>query len=225
MLLLAIAGALLNIALDTLCIKLGIPLYLDTVFTVAVTLGGGVFWGVLTGTLTNLIGHSIRFWGWEGYLFTLCNIATALVTFLFVRLFPAELSLTPHTLREESGQENSSAHAAKTFPNSSSSGRRIMDRIMVLIFLSASLCIAISVLGGLISEFINFLRNPAGTGPASTALGSAIFNQNFPPILVEILSRIPINIVDRLITAFGGYGIAYAIVLKPFAKSPKSIQA
>jgi hypothetical protein len=32
-----------------------------------------------------------------------------------------------------------------------------------------------------------------------------------PLVLAEILSRIPINIIDRLITAYAGYGIAIAL--------------
>jgi hypothetical protein len=38
-----------------------------------------------------------------------------------------------------------------------------------------------------------------------------MFRQGFPLILAEILSRIPMNIIDRLISAFSGYGIALAI--------------
>jgi hypothetical protein len=38
-----------------------------------------------------------------------------------------------------------------------------------------------------------------------------MFRQGSPLILAEILSRIPINIIDRLISAFSGFGIALAI--------------
>jgi hypothetical protein len=66
-----------------------------------------------------------------------------------------------------------------------------------------------SVLGGLISVFIQFI-NPAHTNePGRVAfLGRILFDENSPVILVEIASRIPVNIVERLITAFAAYGIA-----------------
>jgi hypothetical protein len=88
---LCIAGALLNNVFTVVAGKLNIPLFLDTVFTVTLTLTGGLFWGALTGALTNLIYNTLFYWGWEGYLFTLCNIATAVVTWLFMRFFPQEL--------------------------------------------------------------------------------------------------------------------------------------
>jgi len=35
-----------------------------------------------------------------------------------------------------------------------------------------------------------------------------MFHNNIPILLNEILSRIPINIIDRLISAFAAFGIA-----------------
>ena len=221
---LCIAGALLNIALNILCAKFGIPLYLDTVLTVAITLAGSLFWGVLTGALTNLIGHTIQFWGWEGYLFVLCNIATALITYLFIRLFPNELSRARwrDVSQQETGQEIFGVPATNTFLHSLRLGRAI-DRMMVLILFSFALCIAMSVLGGLLTVLVLILRNSAELNPASVLLSSTMFSQNLSPLLVEILSRIPINIIDRLITAFGGYGIAYLATVSPLTRPKKTL--
>jgi len=36
-----------------------------------------------------------------------------------------------------------------------------------------------------------------------------------PVFLAEILSRIPVNIIDRLLTAFAGYGIALLLKKGP----------
>ena len=93
MLALCLAGTALNMGLCNLSDTAGIFLYLDTVFTVSVTFVGGLFWGALCGALTNLIIHTIFGWGWQGYFFVLCNIATAFITWLFIRFFPRELSL------------------------------------------------------------------------------------------------------------------------------------
>ena len=203
---LCIAGALLNIALNMLCTKFGIPLYMDTVLTVSVTFGCGLFWGALTGALTNLIGHTLQFWGWEGYLFALCNIATAFITYLFMRFFPKELTRAISRGRD-TGQAAPRSSLTGIFPNSFRlSG--VMDRVIILILLSFSLCITMSVLGGLLTYLIQVIRDTSENNPASVVLGSTMFSQTLPPIFVEILSRIPINIIDRLLTAFSGYGIA-----------------
>jgi hypothetical protein len=66
-----------------------------------------------------------------------------------------------------------------------------------------------SVLGGLISAFIQIWVNPSSIEvPLVTA---AMSDQKLPLILTEIISRFPINIIDRLITAFAGYGFAVLI--------------
>ena len=190
-----IAGILLNFLLGNI-LTAGViyaPLYLDTVFTVSLTLIGGLFWGILCGAFSNILIHTYIFWGWEGYLFALCNIATALITWLFTRFFPRELAL-PYQ------------------PNVLHKGRRlegIMSRMVVLILLSFTLCIAISILGGAITVLITYIGPyTRDTTYIHAPLGVILFTENTPILLVEILSRIPINMVDRLITAFAGYGIA-----------------
>jgi len=162
----------------------------------------GPVWGCITGALTNLIGHTNNFWGWEGYLFALCSIATALVTWLFMRLFPGELKLA---------QEQS----AKT-PSPGDFKSRKLDKIINLIFvltlLSFALCLIVSILGGLISVFIELLRNTTVSEPVQNPASppNMLYNR-VPLVLREILSRIPINIIDRIISAFFGYGIAFAL--------------
>jgi hypothetical protein len=62
-----------------------------------------------------------------------------------------------------------------------------------------------SVLGGLISGLIQIF-NPAF--PKGPLVSAAMSDDRLPLILTEIISRFPINIIDRLITAFAGYGFA-----------------
>ena len=211
MFLLCLAGALLNISLNKLSLIAGLPLYLDTVLTITITLLGGLFWGALCGTFTNLIGHSIWFWGWEGYLFILCNIATAFVTWLFICIFPRELSLA---FRYSPSAAKTAQPVSAVFKSQRLG--TLIDRMVVLILLAFSLCLAMSLLGGLLASLIHMIISSSADGlsvnPASESLSLIMFPQNLPVILVEILSRIPINIVDRLISAFGGYGIALVCV-------------
>jgi hypothetical protein len=191
----AIAGALLNMLIyHFLRNRLGIPLYLDTVLTMTVTFYGGVFWGALTGALTNLIQQSLPFGGWPPYLYALCNIAVALVTALFIRWFPRELSID--------GME-------KPLPKSLWL-QDLMGRAIVLVLLSFALCLVISVLGGLCAVIIYSLNTLPILDSASPELNfkPALIQRNFSAVVVEIGSRIPVNLLDRLISSFAGYGLA-----------------
>jgi hypothetical protein len=192
MVFLCLAGALLNNVFPAL-VKPYFPLFLDTVFTVTLTLTGGLFWGVLTGALTNVIFNTFFFWGWEGYLFALCNMATAVVTWLFMRFFPRELGLA--------------GVPRPGFPSPHKSGRfeTVADRVVVLFILSFGLCIAMSVLGGLISALIQIFK-PVYL--KERFVSAAISDWNLPLILSEIMSRLPQNVIDRIVTAFAGYGVA-----------------
>jgi len=205
-LLLCLAGAVLNIAFNRICIMADIPLYMDTVLTVAVTLACGLFWGALCGALTNLIHQAIWFWGWEGYLFALCSIATAYITWLFIRIFPRELRFAA-AAQETVPPPFDSMAALK-----SSRLNMVMGRVIVLILLSFALCLAMSILGGALTAFILAL-NPSHSGERglSVFLSAIMFGSYLPALLTEILSRIPINIIDRLISVFGGFGIALAM--------------
>jgi hypothetical protein len=193
-----LAGVLLNIALHKLSTFAGSPLYMDTVFTVAVTLSCGLFWGAVCGALTNIITYSVWFWGWEAYLFALCNITTALITWLFMRLFPRELGSVFKTSGIADGLTFKSTRLSK-----------VMDKVIALILLAFALCLAMSVSGGVISAAI-WGASPSYPYESSLLirLGKTMFAENTPTVVTEIVSRIPVNMIDRIITAFAGYGIA-----------------
>jgi len=210
---LCLIGAFLNIVICRLPGFFGIPLYLDTILTIAITFVCGFFWGALCGIIGNTIYQTIWFWGWEGHLFTLCSIATAGVVFLFMNLFPRELNLT---LTEKKIPQVLSSHKSSRLSF-------VIDHIIILILLSFALCLVISILGGVIAGFILIFSSYNAEGAVISSVFSAtMFSQNFPVILKEILSRIPMNIIDRLISAFAGYGIALGLrkiyrVYKPAA--------
>jgi hypothetical protein len=202
LLFISIAGALLNMLIQYFSRgRLGIPLFLDTVLTMTVTFYGGVFWGALTGALTNLIEQSIFFYGWFPYLYAFCNIAVALVTALFIRWFPQEL-----------GINSSAGNSEKSLSNNQGKSlwlQDLMGRAIVLVLLSFALCLVISVLGGLCSIIIKSF-NPLVHDPVDPELNFrlALVRRNLPGIIVEIGSRIPVNLLDRLISSFAGYGLA-----------------
>ena len=197
-----LAGILLNITFTRLCFYTGFPLFLDTILTITITLIGGLFWGMLCGALTNVIYHSIWGHGWEAYLFAICNIATAYITWLFIRFFPREL-----LAKKEYVPQKPSSFLSKTSRLST-----LMDRVIILILLSFALCLAMSILGGLIATFILYLNSYYYETDGVTGVFTAtMFTQNAPIFVKEIVSRIPVNIIDRLISSFAGYGIAVCV--------------
>jgi len=199
---LCLTGVFLNMIIYRLFNMLGIPLYADTIATIAVTFTGGLLCGVLCGALTNIIAHSINFWSWAGYLFALCNIATAFITWMFCRFFPNQMNLTGKKAQTDT----------LSLPQQSNKLSGVMDRIVILSLLSFALCIAMSILGGFISTIIVTITPPLGDrSDLPGILSATMFTKQVPLILKEILSRIPINSIDRLISAFGGYGIALGI--------------
>jgi hypothetical protein len=170
---------------------LRLPLYMDTLFTITATLVCGPYWGVFTGAATNLLLHSIFFYGWPVYLYTLCNMATALITAFFMRVFPHELRFSPGRAPI----------------------RTVMDRVIVFLLLSFSLCAAMSVMGGLVGVAVRYLSSSVlviEEGP-ELLFRLALIRKKLPLPLVEILSRFPLNTIDRLVSVFAACGLAALI--------------
>jgi hypothetical protein len=192
---LCIFSACLNaLSMMVFRIILEMPLYLDTVFTAAAAFYGGLVPGVVTGLLTNLILNTVWFTEWGDYFYAICNIIVGLVTALFVRLCPDELDL---------GRED--------LPPARRSGRLsgALYRFTALFLLAFALVIALSVSGGIVAFYIKTFI-PGSTG----GMGPEVFyepplaRRAWPVLLVEITARIPVNALDRLITAFCGYALA-----------------
>ena len=192
----AIAGAALNLIVHFgTRYAMGIPLFLDTIFTITVTLYAGLLAGILTGFLTNLGMTLMMFTGWGYLLYALCNILSALITAYLVRLFPEELSITPTSGR-------------RPYPGALSV---FIERIAALFFLSIVMCFAVSLLGGLIAVLLEAVYGPDVWGGAELTLRLELVRQKIPAVLTSVLSRIPINIVDRLISVFAGFGAAWLL--------------
>jgi hypothetical protein len=87
-----------------------------------------------------------------------------------------------------------------------------MDKVIALILLAFALCLAMSVMGGIISAAV-WGVSPSYRYESSLLirLGKTMFAGNIPTLVREIAARIPVNMVDRIITAFAGYGVAVLI--------------
>jgi hypothetical protein len=88
-----------------------------------------------------------------------------------------------------------------------------MDRVIVFLLLAFSLCAAMSVMGGLVAVAVRHLSSSAFVveeGP-ELLFRLALIRKNLPLPLVEILSRFPLNTIDRLVSVFAGCGLAALI--------------
>jgi hypothetical protein len=197
------AGAILNVLMGDYLFRgaLGVPLFMDTLFTVAMTFYGGLLCGALTGLLTNPIVNLIVFYGWPELLYSFCNAAVALVTVLFIRFFPTELRFGTGGTIVKTGEFGTGPVNSRF--------RTVMNTFVVLLLLSFVMCIAISVLGGIITALIKtFSPRFQGSPSPERLFKLALLRKNLPLAIVEVASRIPLNIIDRLLSVFGGYGVA-----------------
>lgn len=71
------AGAALNVVSSVVAGALGLPVYLDTIGTLVVSVVLGPWWGALTGVLTNLVGA--LYYGPTNIPFALANVTAALL--------------------------------------------------------------------------------------------------------------------------------------------------
>ena len=86
----------------------------------------------------------------------------------------------------------------------------IFARLLILYILC---CLAISVLGGIIDFFFHGIwSNPKLYFSAEDTFKIGLLRNGIPVLAMDILSRIPVNIVDRFIVVFGGYFISRLFV-------------
>jgi hypothetical protein len=171
---------------------LKLPLFLDTVFTCAVAFAAGLVPGIAVATLSTVV---ISFRDNSTLLFVLCSIAEVLL----ICLMKPDKSCGDSSGGPKTGR-------GYTLPAT------FISTFAALLLLYIAACVTVSVLGGII-DFILYevlLENKLSYSPEDTfKMG---FLRSGPPALItNILSRIPINIVDRFVTIFGGFSLSLAI--------------
>ena len=201
--LLGIFSGLANNVIMRLSVAFSIGLYLDTIFTVAAAFLGALVPGIICAVLTTVIfgityffiTGTPYFWAW--YFYILCSIAAVLLIRFFARLFPEECE----NVRIISRPGN--VHSEKP---------RYGPLFIMLTALSLAMCILMSVVGGLISACITLMGDVVPNDlPPETWFRLGFIRQGFSLLASEILGRIPVNIADRPIAVFGGYGIAILV--------------
>jgi len=192
LLILCILATGANFLLNTFSVYfIKIPLFLDTVFNAAVCFTAGLFPGIFTALLT-YTALSIRNGGFDPFI--LCAIAEVLLIWKFRPTEPIQIP-----------NHYSNEKAVAVFVS-------IFARLMLLFIVC---CLMISILGGIIDYvYYTLLENSKLYFSAEDMFKLGLFQSNVPILVLNILSRFPVNIVDRFIVIFGGYFISQLLTLK-----------
>jgi hypothetical protein len=210
--LLAAAG---NMAVSLILARWGINLWLDTIFTLMVCFLAGPWWAAFTtavhlvfpllyenhlaaGVGLHLGGANLLLYfnGAPSLLFGLCTISAVMLAWFFSRHY---------RLFDDTDQ-------GSWEPDSGGGPGGALSLIAILFTLSLYMCMVVSVTGGIISWLIPRIFNVSSESPTPESyykLGMLL--NGYPVLLAEILSRLPINIPDRLISVFGAYGAALLV--------------
>jgi len=186
---LCILAAVLNILLSTSVMNyLRFPLFLDTVFTAAVAFAYGLIPGIFIAALTWVIPcifhKSITF-------FFICSITEVL---LVCALKPQAVIIPGYTSKEKIIVSYTA----------------LSSKLMLLYILCV---VVISVLGGVINYMSQlFIEKHSHYFSIDDIFKPGLIMNNIPALAVNILSRIPVNIVDRFIVIFGGYFISRGLI-------------
>jgi len=184
-----IMAILMNIFLSSFLINfLGIPLFVDTVFTAAITFAFGFIPGIIVAVLSWFIPAILNM---NFHFFILCSITEVILIY----------ALKPRT---------------PDIPVYASKERIIASYTIIaakLILLYILCAVTISILGGIINFLPQFfLKTHENYFSIEDTFKPALIMNNFPALAVNILSRILINIVDRFIVIFGGFFISLGLV-------------
>jgi hypothetical protein len=192
---LCIVAALCNFFLNYFVSSVAkLPLFLDTVFIVAICFSVGflpalfmtfVLGPIISWIIPLLIPSitAIPFW-WKN-LFTLCTLSEIILVTLFYKKIKN---------KETIFLERPSLSIFMS----------IAARLLVLVALD---CVVISIIGGILDAILTPLSEQRIFASEDT-LKLVLLRNNMSYLPAAILSRIPINIVDRFIVVFGGFGLS-----------------
>ena len=181
--LLCVAAAFLNSLSAFLMFDiLRIPLFVDTVFTAAVVFHAG---------LVPRLAVALIHWALWGMVFDASPFVIVGIVEVFIiwRLRPVGTPW-PGFRGERAFAETVSVCAT-----------------LVLLYIAASA--SASVLGGLV-DYVFLMGDYRPIGP-DLVFGSGFDGVATHPLTIGILSRVPINIIDRFIVVFGGYFLALGL--------------
>ena len=179
-----------------LTVLTGIPLYLDTLFTVAVFFSLGLIPALITGVFLHILlipaAHIFIYrtdtalLTWNLYIFVLCIVVEIFLVYFFHKRWLKH--------QEAAFLASPSLHS-------------FLGMAPLLLMLAVLACVVVSITGGIIDLFITHFTMPRPQAPEDI-FKIGLLRNNMPFLASAILSRIPINIVDRFFVIFGGYAIS-----------------
>jgi len=179
---------------------LWVPLFLDTVFTVAVTFAMGLFPGILVAVLTWLADGLLPFNVQPFHPFVLVAIAEVIVVYLLRPTKTEGQIPTYHRFQTPQMRDKRMVF--------------IIDICLRLIVVYIACVLAVSAVGGVIDVLYHTVggaERPPYVG--LNALRMAFLYNGVPVLLANIFSRIQITMIDRFVVIFGGYLASLAIRL------------
>lgn len=100
------------------------------------------------------------------------------------------------------------------FNNSLQKAKSKLSILIILILISLMMCVAVSVCGGLIDLFGNFLSEKKLGNIQTDYYKLVLLKTQLGDLGINILSRFPANIVDRPISTFAAYGVSVLLKKK-----------
>jgi hypothetical protein len=194
-------AALANYGLNQLAARVFSQfLFVDTLFTLTITLIGGIIPGIITACLSILpygifTGESY----WPGALFVVCSITELILVRGFCLRF--------HIITKNSEPRFGMADKFGGFKGGNFYFL-LLYVISALWVISVSMCLVISLLGGIIGS-VNTLvfKSVEKAYSPEMYFKLGLLRNQVNLILANILARIPVNMVDRVIVVFGSYGL------------------
>ncbi|MDR3335705.1 MAG: hypothetical protein LBT16_00740 [Treponema sp.] len=194
-------AALANFGLNQLAAKVFSQfLFVDTLFTLTIALSGGIIPGIITAFLS-LLPYGL-FLGepyWPGDLFVICSITELILVRGFCLRF--------HIITKNSEPCFGMTDKFGVFKEDNFNFL-LLYVISALCVISVSMCLVISLLGGIIGS-VNTLvfKSVEKTYSPEMYFKLGLLRNQVNLILANILARIPVNMVDRVIVVFGSYGL------------------
>jgi len=191
---LCVLAVLMNLLLSSFVMNfLRFPLFLDTVFTAAIAFAFGLIPGIITAFFTWFLPCAF----YSGFNFyVLCSFAEV---FLICTIKSSAVNIPDFSQREWTAASKEKIAASYT---------ALISKLFLLYVLCA---ITISVLGGVV-DYVTHLFLERHYFSVDDIFKHGLFMNNLPVLAVNILSRIPVNIVDRFIVIFGGYFVSRGLV-------------
>lgn len=177
----AVCGAaiLLNVIVSQISLALSLPLFLDTIFTVAVVFALGLFPGLCVSVgynLLNYVSWIFKIGGNWIFLYTVCGILITVSTWFFAR------------------RKSDFAVSAT-----------VTALYLVLIALVSSFFTVLS--SGLIDYFLYTHCGIIDKMNPIKKFTESFVSQKYNLLASCILAQIPVSFLDRLISTFAGYGV------------------